>query len=236
MHLRGPIRFHSFNNIDVATSRCSVVPVFSKTSQSVINALWTVWWRLGIPRNIQVDNEMTFYGGPRHPRGMGALIRLCLNYGIEPWFIPVREPWRNGIIEKFNHHYRQKFLRKIEMTTQTELQEQSYNFECRHNSSFRYSKLQGNTPMKVLASSGHTLTFPEKKEPPKHPLKKPTNGKYHLVRLIRSNLKISIFGEVFPVPSELMYEYVVATVDVKEQKLKVFHNKIQVEEFDYNLR
>lgn len=33
-----------------------------------------------------------------------------------------------------------------------------------------------------------------------------------------------------------MYEYVVATVDVKEQKLKVFHDNIQVEEFAYKLR
>jgi len=32
-------------------------------------------------------------------------------------------------------------------------------------------------------------------------------------------MKINIFGEFFRVPSELMYEYVVATINVKEQKL-----------------
>jgi putative transposase len=33
-----------------------------------------------------------------------------------------------------------------------------------------------------------------------------------------------------------MLEYVVATIDVKEQKRKLFLDKIQVEEFDYKSR
>ncbi len=65
---------------------------------------------------------------------------------------------------------------------------------------------------------------------------KPEIGRYHLVRLIRSDLRINIFNELFPVPPELEYEYVVATIDVKEQKLKLFSNKKQVEQFDYKMR
>jgi len=38
------------------------------------------------------------------------------------------------------------------------------------------------------------------------------------VRLIRSDSKLNIFGEIFPVPPELKLEYVVATINVKEQK------------------
>jgi hypothetical protein len=49
-------------------------------------------------------------------------------------------------------------------------------------------------------------------------------------------LKLNIFGELFPVPPELKFEYVVATIDVKEQKLKLFLDKTQVEEFEYQLR
>ena len=64
----------------------------------------------------------------------------------------------------------------------------------------------------------------------------PETGRYHLVRLIRSNLKLNIFGETFNVPPELKLEYVVATINVKEQKLKLFLDKTQVEEFDYKLR
>jgi len=57
-----------------------------------------------------------------------------------------------------------------------------------------------------------------------------------LVRLIRSNLKLDVFGEMFPVSPVLKYEYVIATINVKEQKLRLFLDKIQVEEFDYKLR
>lgn len=68
------------------------------------------------------------------------------------------------------------------------------------------------------------------------PLPKPETGRYHLVRFIRSNLKLNIFGEIFSVAPELQYEYVVATVDVKEQKLKLSLGHTQVDEFKYKLR
>jgi hypothetical protein len=167
---------------------------------------------------------------------MGPLIRLCLHNGIEPWFIPMAEPWRNGMIENFNDRYEQKFLGKVTMASLEELQSGSLAFEQRHNSRYRYSKLKGHTPMKALATSSAKLRFPTEEEPPKHRLKKPEAGKYHVVRLIRSDLKLNVFGECFSVPPETALEYVVATIDVKEQKMKLFLDKKQVEEFDYKLR
>ena len=67
-------------------------------------------------------------------------------------------------------------------------------------------------------------------------MKKPEEGRYHFVRFIRSDLKLNIFGEVFTVPPEAQYEYIVATIDVKEQKLKLLLGKTQFEEFNYPLR
>jgi hypothetical protein len=49
-------------------------------------------------------------------------------------------------------------------------------------------------------------------------------------------MKLNIFGECFSAPPETALEYVVATIDVKEQKMKLFLDKKQVEEFDYKLR
>jgi len=46
---------------------------------------------------------------------MGLPIRLYLPLGIEPWFIPIGDPWRNGVVEKFNLHWRQRFLRHTPM-------------------------------------------------------------------------------------------------------------------------
>ena len=140
------------------------------------------------------------------------------------------------MVENFNDHYQQKFLRKVVMESVEALQAGSLMFEQRHNSKYRYSKLKGYTPLKALSASHAKLRFPKEDEPPKQRLKKPELGKYHVVRLIRSDLKVDIFGECFPAPPETMLEYVVATIDVKEQKLKLFLGKIQVGEFDYKLR
>jgi len=235
-YLKGPIRFYSLNIVDTATVRCSLHPSLSKSGQMVTDGLWDSWKRMGIPERIQIDNAMSFFGSPAHPRGMGPLIRLCLHNGVQPWFIPMAEPWRNGMIENFNDRYQQRFLAKVAMTSEYELQSGSLAFEQRHNSRYRYSKTRGKTPLKALAASNVQLRFPTGDEPNKHRLKKPEVGKYHVVRLIRSDLKLNIFGECFPVPLETELEYVVATIDVKDQKLKLYLDKKQVEEFDYKLR
>lgn len=235
-YLKGPVRFYSLNIVDTATVRCGLHPSLAKSGQMVLDGFWGAWKRMGIPERVQIDNAMSFFGSPTHPRGMGPLIRLCLHNGVEPWFIPMAEPWRNGMIENFNDRYQQKFLRKTHMASIGDLQLNSLAFEQRHNSRYRYSKLKGDTPLKALAASNATLRFPTAEEPPKHRMKKPEIGKYHVVRLIRSDLQLNIFGEYFPVPPETMLEYVVATIDVKEQKLKAFLDKTQVEEFDYKLR
>src|SRR5260370_9667070 len=120
-YLNGPVRFYSLNSVDLTTCRCAVTPALPKARQHTIDAIWSHWCRLGIPEHQQVDNEPVFYGSRRHPRGMGSLIRLCLAQGVEPWFIPMAEPWRNGVVEKFNDHYRGGFLRKNAMKSGDEL-------------------------------------------------------------------------------------------------------------------
>lgn len=210
--------------------------MIARDAQTVVNAFWRLWGRLGIPEHQQVDNEMVFYGSPTHPRGMGSLIRLCLMQGVEPWFIPMSEPWRNGVIEKVNDHYRQKFLARIPMTTIRDLYRQSLHFERRINTKYRYSKLGGLTPLQALAQSTTTLRYPEGPKPPQHPLKKPETGFYHVVRFIRSDGLLDIFGERFRVPKQAVYEYVTATIDVKQQRLRVLVDNQQIDEINYKLR
>jgi putative transposase len=90
---------------------------------------------------------------------MGPLIRLCLHNNIRLWFIPVKEPWRNGVVEKFNDHYDKKFLRKVEIGSETDLIQASHYFEYRHNSQYRYSKLGGKTPLAAMESMSKKNAF-----------------------------------------------------------------------------
>ncbi|MDW7646520.1 MAG: integrase core domain-containing protein [Desulfuromonadales bacterium] len=235
-YLSGPIRFYGLNVIDAATARCGLHSSLSKSGQDVLDGTLAIWSRLGIPDNLQVDNALSFLGSPRYPRALSQFVRLCLLHGVEPWFVPMAEPWRNGNIEQFNDHYQQKFLSKIIMTSIDELAAGTMAFEQRHNSSYRYSKLGGKTPTKALSASKVELRFPDPESTPKQRLEIPETGRYHLVRLIRSDLKLNILGELFSVPPEVKLEYVVATIDVKDQKLKLYVGKTQIEEYDYKIR
>jgi putative transposase len=235
-YLTGPVRFYSLHAVDTAINRCGIEPLPSKGAQGVLDAVYAIWSRMGIPANLQVDNELVFYGSPTHPRGMGPLIRICLRYGVHLWFIPPAEPWRNGVVEKFNDHYQQRFLAKVTMTSMPQLRQESLAFEHRHNSTYRYRKIKGQTPLQAFARMKKKLIFPSKGDVPRHPLDKPEEGCYHLVRFIRTDRRLNIFGEIFPAPPETQYEYVVATIDVKEQKLKLFLDMIQVEQYKYQLR
>ena len=235
-YLTGPIRFYGLNALDTATVRCGLHSSLSKSGEDLLDGTLDIWSRLGIPDNLQVDNAMSFLGSPRYPRALSQFVRLCLQHDVEPWFVPMAEPWRNGNIEQFNDHYQQKFLSKVIMTSTDELAAGTMAFEQRHNNSYRYSKLGGKTPIKALSESKAALRFPNPDDKPLRRLEKPETGRYHLVRLIRSDLKLNILGELFPVPPELKLEYVVATIDVKEQKLKLSLGKTQIEQFDYKIR
>jgi len=234
-HLRGGLRFYSLHSVDMVTGRCGVQPVVGGRSL-VVGALWAIWRRLGLPRYQQVDNESCFYGSQACPRGMGKLIRLCLMYAVEPVFIPLQEPWRNGVAEKFNCHWQQKFLGRVKLATQEDLYRESLAFEGRHNRRWRYSKLKGKTPLEALAAADVKLRFPPTSEPPAEPLPKPKRGRYHVVRLIRSDAVLNLFGERFAVPREAVYEYVRATVDVRRQRLLLYMGAELIDDRAYPTR
>lgn len=231
-YLTGGVRFYSLHSIDAAINRCAVQPVVRRCE--VAEAIWNCWLRIGLPVYQQVDNEWVFFGSPRHPRGMGKLIRLCLWQGVEPVFIPPGEPWRNGVVEKFNDHWRSKFYQRVSMADLPALCSESLAYENRHNARYRYSKLGGRTPDQVLKDRQASCRYPGSERPPAK-LKKPETGRYHLVRLIRSDGLLDVFTEKFPMPPETVYEYVVATVDVERQKLEIRLAQRQIEEIDYRL-
>lgn len=235
-YLSGPVRFYSLNSVDLATGRCAINPVLYKAGQNSVDAIWSIWCRLGVPRHQQVDNEAVFYGSQKYPRGMGNLIRLCLLNNVEAWFIPLAEPWRNGVVEKFNDHYQAGLLRRVVMKEEEDLRRESLLFEHKHNTRYRYTKLQGRTPQAALEQSRETIRFPESTTPPTWPLPKPSVGRYHLVRFIRSDAILNVFGEKFRLPPEATYEYAVATVDVAKQELSVDIAGTTIDRFDYRLR
>lgn len=230
-YIKGDGRFYSLNVMDVARHKVALSPIRTKQDTSVVSSLILIWSRLGIPKYFQMDNELVFRGSNRYPRSFGEVIRLCLSLGVEPVFIPIGEPWRNPEIEKFQDTFDKKFFRAQEFSGFVELYQEAKAFEDFHNEYHRYSCLGGRTPAEVEKNLSFELRLPPVSF--KVPRQRPDKGKIHLVRLIRSDCTLDVFSERFKVPAELTYQYVTATIYVKDQKLEVVHDGEVICIFDY---
>jgi Integrase core domain. len=228
-------RFYVLNAVDIATGRCAI-QALTEGKGGMDAAFWAIWRRLGVPRTLQVDNEMTFHGSPLYPRTPGPLPRLCLPMGIEPLFIPVREPWRNGVVEKFQDYWDQHVWRKGPVRDWRDLHRRNMAMERRHNREWRYSKLGGKTPLAMLAASNATLRFPVERTAPATSSTCLESGRYHLIRFIRGDGTLDVFGEKFDVDPDLRYEYVQVTVDVAKQHLYLHHDGEQVDDWKYETK
>ena len=179
-----------------------------------------------MPDYLQMDNELSFRGSNRYPRSFGPLIRLALSENIIPIFIPPAEPWRNGVIEKFNDNVQKYFLNTQTFSNFEQLKECAVEFMAFHNQNHRYSTTGGNTPNQMVSDSQcFKLTAkPDIKQ--KIPMEE---GEIIFIRFIRSDCKIRILDVQFELKKELMYSYVIARIVVKkhilliERNYEVFH-------------
>jgi putative transposase len=163
------------------------------------------------------------------------VIRLCLYFGVQPVFIPIGEPWRNGFIEKFNDTYNKKFFRRQWFPSYTTLKRQSKNFQRFHNKHHRYSYLGGKTPLEIIQSNGFepfrigaNTKLPELATVP--------DGNIILIRFIRSNRILDIFGEKFKISKSLVYSYVKAVIVTELHRLQLYLGEELVDSIDYQLK
>jgi hypothetical protein len=206
----------------------------TKQDHQIACSLLRCWKSVGLPDFLQLDNELSFRGSNRYPRSPGLVIRLCLHFGVQPVFIPIGEPWRNGAIEKFNDTYNKKFFRRQWFASYAMLKRQSKNFQRFHNQHHRYSCLKGKTPLQVIGQYGFepvkiggNTKLPDLDSVP--------DGNIILIRFIRSNRLLDVFGEKFKVSNNLVYSYVKAVIVTGIGTLQVYLGDDLVEKFDYQL-
>lgn len=230
-YLKSDGRFYSANIIDAYDRRCNINPMRAKTRKDITEALIRSWQALGIPIYLQMDNMLQTQGSHRHPHSFGLVIRLCLHLGIQPVFIPIKEPWRNGIVERFNDDFDKMFFRAQFFKNFLYVCQQAKGFESFHNEHHRYSTMRGRTPEQQMSRDIRLLSK-NFKIPEKLTI---ADGYIHLVRFIRSSRILDIFGEKFAMPMSVEYEYVWATIDTQREKMFVYHDKELVKEMVYSL-
>jgi len=233
-YIKGDGRFYSLNVMDLYSHRVYIEGQRTKEDDLIAQSLLRCWKVMGLPDFLQLDNELSFRGSNRYPRSLGLVLRLCLHYGVHPVFIPIGEPWRNGEIERFNDTYDKKFFRRQWFSSYGMLKRQSKNFQTFHNRHHRYSCLKGKTPLEVIAAEefrpitlGPNTRLPEIDYIP--------DGKISLIRFIRSDRKLDIFGEKFEVRKDFVYSYVRAMVITEIHALQVYLGHELVATLDYRL-
>jgi len=243
--INGVEKFFSFNLVDCYSRMIAMRPYKNTRSLTIIDFLTkAVWNRLGIPKILQVDNMLSIKGSNRYPRSPGLVIRLCLLFGIEILFIPIREPQRNANIESFNNTFDKQFFRIQDFECFEHLNQESLFYEDYYCTKRPHSKLKINIhgskiPQEVHMQSNLTLlpedfdlNFFRVKDKYKIPL---SEGKISFIRWIDKNCSIDIFSEKFIVSRDLQYSYVKATIYTKENLLLVTHENQVVQEFPYTL-
>jgi len=218
-YLKGGYRFYVLNIIDVETHYVYIHPIPGKSADLLIEGLISFWQIFGMPDSLQMDNELAFRGSNRHPRSLGLILRFILSQGVIPIFIPPREPWRNGIIEKFNNTFDKQFFRVQKFNDLEHLKNEAKHFCEFHNNNHRYSSQGNKTPLEICQMQGYIQKLnPNYRLPSKIDLEE---GIILFVRFIRSDLKISILGSEFFVKKELMYSYVVAELVIEIHSLRI---------------
>lgn len=218
-YLTGGDRFYAVNAIDIARRKVAGEITTSRDAETICDAVIAIWQRLGVPQRLQIDNQQALAGARGRP---GALVRLCLNHGVIPTFIPFGEPWRNGIIEHFNDTFDKKFYRTEAFDSINHVAERYKAFEAFHNATHRYSALHGATPNQTEQRLEFTPT------PPPHrdiaTSFDDLTGTVEWIRLIRSDHQITILDRKYPTPPELTHEYVTARLTIEDQQLAIYHH------------
>ncbi len=233
-YLRGGQRYYLLTIISNDTRHAGVYPILSKSGNDITQSVLSFWKSYSTPTFLQMDNELSFKGSNRHPRGLGVLIRTALELNIIPVFIPVSEPWRNGVIERFNQHVERTLLLQ-EHKDFDELVAHSRAFMEQHNKYHPYSTLEHKTPVELDRELAIPLTplredyiFKERPE-----LDSMNLNEIRFIRLVRSDLKITVLNTEIGIDASLMHTYVMAQLLVNDHVLLIKQDDRIIQRFEF---
>ena len=221
-YLKGGFRFYFYNIIDTENHFAGVYPILDKSAESIVPCVIDYWKNYQMPDFLQMDNELSFRGSNRHPRGLGLLMRVAISNGVTPIFIPPAEPWRNGVIEKFNHNVEKYFYDSQQFDSFEDLQCKAKNFTLFHNENHRYSSQANRTPNHMLKDISHKASL--KKDIDLTQKIFIEEGRLIFIRFIRSDLKLHLLNETFTVKPILKYSYVIVEIILEKFLLVVKQN------------
>jgi transposase-like protein len=234
-YIKNDGRFYSLSVIDLESYLVTFNPCRNKTDEAMAQGLLRTWKTIGKPDFLQLDNELSFRGSNRYPHSLGLVLRMCLSLGIQTIFIPIGEPWRNGTVEKLQDIFDKMFYRRQHFSSYQNLKKQTRCFETFRNQNHRCSGIGNQIPVEWVKNQEIQIEKLSTKVTLKTVDFSLSDGYIHLIRFVRSDLQIDIFGEKFKVPKRVQYEYVIATICTKTQILKIQLDQQMICSFEYRI-
>jgi transposase len=238
-YLEGGEKAYAFHTIEANThALCQTISINKKT-EAVCQHILDAFTELGLTDFLQIDNDGAFTGLGKSRRVFGRFVRLMLYLGVELIFIPPGEAWRNYLVEGVNHLWAQSFFDKDRFTSVAQLKRKSPKFFSWYES---YAPpLLGGLSV-AEAKRGAKRRKLKQRERRAIPARLPlTEGRIHFVRRVDERGEIRILNERWKVSKRLAGEYIWATVDLKEQSLKIHCRKSEraqaklIKQYDYRV-
>jgi putative transposase len=232
--LEGGAKVYAFHTLDVDSRQMSQTLARDKRVTTVRQHLLKTWAILGIPDGMQLDNDAAFCGGYKVKRVFGACVRACLFVGVEPIFIPVREPKRNGLVERLNGLWSQSFWNRNHFRNFTHVQRAQPRFELWYTQTYLDAAVSEPAPCRRLTPQD-ILALPDAAALPI------TEGRVHFLRLVAADGTISLLNETWHISRRLAGKYVWATIITHEQRLSIYYKPSQhahsrlLKEFKYEI-
>jgi putative transposase len=136
---------------DKLSKKTALHALANKSMDAILDFLLSAWQNLGCPKYLKMDNCLDFRGSNLYPRSPSKLMRICLDLGIQPVFIPLREPWRNRVVENLNGLLARFLFRTHTFTTEKQLHQAVQRMETTINTTHRLPALEGKTPQEFTA-------------------------------------------------------------------------------------
>lgn len=217
-HLFGGVEFHALNLIDVGSHEAANDILEVVRPPLLAASLTAMWSTTGVPTVAQFDNHANFRGGIQPAwQHFGPIVATCLDLDVTPRFIPLREPWRNGVVEHFNDVWDKSFFRTEVFTGIDHLRAENTAFIEFHNTHHRYAAHGGATPAEIWRDQLRT-PLPASYQPP---TRLPARGSIEVVRYIRSNRRVDLFGKRITVAEDQTHQYVTAIIKVRTKRVIV---------------
>lgn len=232
-HLTGGVEFHALNLIDVGSHEAANDILEIPRPSFLARSLASMWSEVGPPSTAQFDNHSNFRGGiPPAFQFFGPVVAMCLDLEVTPRFIPLREPWRNGVVEHFNDVWDKSFFRTERFGSLDHLRVENAAFIEFHNVHHRYAAHGGASPAEMWR--GRSRPALAARYTP--PTRLPTKGRIEVVRYVRSDRRLELFGKRITLAEDQTHQYVTAIIKVRSQALVVVNLDGEiVHEGDYAL-